>query len=75
MDHVIAVSSYRMHEGHAVHYRDAIPPTAQPYLPERVLGDWYGNKLPNGDFACDLSDVASGEFHLRRCGPAGSFLK
>lgn len=68
-DHVVAVTSYRLQEGHPVRYRDDVPNAVAPFLRPFVVGKRYSELLPNGDFVCRLSDVAAGRFVAERHPP------
>lgn len=66
VNHVVAVTSYRLQQGNSVRYRTPVPDVVTPYLRPFVLGQRYNNYLPNGDFVCDLDRLAAGRFTTER---------
>lgn len=79
VDHTVAVSSYKW-DGESleekrfagVYYRDSIPVHIKPFLPDKVIGDIYQERMPNGDFTCDLNDVRQFQFKPVRNLPPNS---
>jgi hypothetical protein len=69
VNHVVAVTSYRLQKGYPVSYRDDMPAVVAPYLRPSVLGKQYDRRLPNGDFVCDLDRLAAGRFTTERKPP------
>lgn len=65
-DHVVAVTSYRLQQGHPVEYRSRVPDAITPYLRPFVLGRRYNEWLPNGDFVCSLDRLAAGQLTTKR---------
>jgi hypothetical protein len=68
VDHTLAVSSYQMINGTRVSYTDNIF-SLEPYLAREVIGNKYNEKMPNGDFMCNLNDVREGRFTPMRIPP------
>lgn len=66
VNHVVAVTSYRLQQGYPVQYRTDVPEAVAPYLRPFVLGEEYNKPLPNGDFVCDLDRLAAGHFTTER---------
>jgi hypothetical protein len=67
-DHTLAVSSYQMNEGNQVFYTGNIM-AIDSYLARKVIGSKYNQKMPNGDFVCNLTDVREGRFRPMRIPP------
>lgn len=70
--HVVAVSSYRLVQGHVVDYKPTVPEHIAPYFRPFVLGERYHKFLPNGDFVCRVDEVADGKFNAERQRPPGA---
>ncbi len=63
-DYVISIKT-PVGFGQSVWYsnRAAVNESAQPYLPERVIGCRFSDELPNGDFWFRVSDVWKGKLN------------
>jgi hypothetical protein len=68
VDHTLAVSSYKMQNGNQVFYTGNIL-AIDSYLARKVIGKKYYERMANGDFICDVTDVRNGQFKPSRIPP------
>lgn len=76
VDHCLVASSHKMTVGNRVHYTDRQPsPQMKQVLPRTVVGRELHERMRNGDFVMQVSDVRAGRFTAHRVLPPGATTK